>query len=153
MAGGSWFGSLISGYLSDVFGRKSAIQVGAVIWYAFFVILALVSAFTDEACIRVISSVLVCASQNIGMLIVSRVVNGFSVGICSAQVPVYLSELAPPSKRGRLVGCQQWAITWGTTFLFFFFILSRFFFFFLICLSKSPACPFLSLFRTVLIQP
>lgn len=33
--------------------------------------------------------------------------------ICSAQVPVYISELAPPSKRGRLVGSQQWAITWG----------------------------------------
>lgn len=54
-----------------------------------------------------------CASQNIGMLIVGRVINGISVGICSAQVPVYISELAPPSKRGRVVGAQQWAITWG----------------------------------------
>lgn len=27
--------------------------------------------------------------------------------------PVYISELAPPSKRGRVVGAQQWAITWG----------------------------------------
>ena len=48
------------------------------------------------------------------MLIVGRFINGFCVGICSAQVPVYISELAPPSKRGRLVGAQQWAITWGT---------------------------------------
>lgn len=47
------------------------------------------------------------------MLIVGRFINGFCVGICSAQVPVYISELAPPSKRGRLVGAQQWAITWG----------------------------------------
>ena len=32
MAGGSWLGALASGFLSDMLGRKSAIQVGAVIW-------------------------------------------------------------------------------------------------------------------------
>lgn len=53
------------------------------------------------------------------MLIVGRVINGLSVGICSAQVPVYLSEIAPPSKRGRLVGSQQWAITWGIMIMFY----------------------------------
>jgi MFS family permease len=53
------------------------------------------------------------------MLIVGRVINGFAVGICSAQVPVYISEIAPPSKRGRLVGCQQWAITWGIMIMFY----------------------------------
>jgi MFS family permease len=53
------------------------------------------------------------------MLIVGRIINGLSVGICSAQVPVYLSEIAPPSKRGRLVGSQQWAITWGIMIMFF----------------------------------
>lgn len=47
------------------------------------------------------------------MLVVGRIINGFAVGIESAQVPVYISEVAPPSKRGRLVGSQQWAITWG----------------------------------------
>lgn len=53
------------------------------------------------------------------MLIAGRIINGFCVGICSAQVPVYISELAPPSKRGRLVGAQQWAITWGIMILFY----------------------------------
>jgi MFS family permease len=72
---------------------KIAIQVGAVIW--------------------IIGCIIVCASQNIAMLIVGRVINGFCVGICSAQVPVYLSEVSLPSKRGKLVGLQQWAITWG----------------------------------------
>jgi MFS family permease len=32
---------------------------------------------------------------------------------------VYISELAPPSKRGRLVGTQQWAITWGIMIMFY----------------------------------
>lgn len=87
MPGGSWLGALVSGYLSDLLGRKRAIQIGAVIWC--------------------IGSILVCASNGIAMLIVGRIVNGFSVGICSAQVPVYITEIAPPSKRGRLVGAQQ----------------------------------------------
>lgn len=99
MPGGSWVGAIVSGFLSDILGRKKAIQIGAVIWC--------------------LGSILVCASQNIGMLVVGRFINGLSVGICSAQVPVYLSEVAPPSKRGRLVGCQQWAITWGILIMFY----------------------------------
>ncbi|EIT74767.1 putative transporter [Aspergillus oryzae 3.042] len=60
-----------------------------------------------------------CASQNIGMLIVGRIFNGLCVGIESAQVPVYISEISPPSKRGRFVGVQQWAITWGILIMFY----------------------------------
>ncbi|KAI9750032.1 MAG: hypothetical protein M4579_006626 [Chaenotheca gracillima] len=99
MPGGSFIGALCSGVLSDRLGRKTSIQIGTVIWC--------------------IGSIVVCASQNIPMLIVGRFINGLSVGICSAQVPVYLSELAPPSKRGRMVGTQQWAITWGILIMFY----------------------------------
>jgi MFS family permease len=52
------------------------------------------------------------------MLIVGRIINGLCVGIQSAQVPVYISECVPPTKRGRLVGLQQWAITWGILILY-----------------------------------
>ena len=62
---------------------------------------------------RCIGSILCSASQNVAMLVIGRFINGICVGIASAQVPVYIAELAPPSKRGRLVGAQQWAITWG----------------------------------------
>ena len=99
MPGGSFVGALLSGPLTDMLGRKRAIQVGSVIW--------------------VVGSIIVCASQDIAMLIVGRFINGLSVGICSAQVPVYVSELAPPSKRGRVVGAQQWAITWGILIMFY----------------------------------
>ncbi|KAI4281648.1 MAG: hypothetical protein L6R35_005600, partial [Caloplaca aegaea] len=99
MPGGSWLGALCSGYISDLFGRKKAIMIGAVIWW--------------------IGSTIICAAQNVPMLVVGRIINGFCVGICSAQVPVYISELAPPSKRGRLVGAQQWAITWGIMIMFY----------------------------------
>lgn len=53
------------------------------------------------------------------MLIVGRFINGLSVGICSAQVPVYITEIARADIRGRLVGCQQWAITWGIMIMFY----------------------------------
>ncbi|PWY68471.1 sugar transporter [Aspergillus heteromorphus CBS 117.55] len=99
MAAGSWLGSLISGFLSDKYGRKTSIQIGSVIWC--------------------IGSIIVCASQDIPMLIVGRIINGLCVGICSAQVPVYISEISPPTKRGRLVGLQQWACTWGILIMFY----------------------------------
>ena len=67
---------------------------------------------------RIIGSAISSASVNIPMLCVGRLINGFSVGICSAQVPVYISEISPPSKRGRLIGFQQWAITWGILIMF-----------------------------------
>ena len=68
---------------------------------------------------RVIGSAIVCGSVNVPMLAVGRAINGFSVGICSAQVPVYITEVAHPSQRGRLVGFQQWAITWGIMIMYF----------------------------------
>lgn len=48
-----------------------------------------------------------------------RVVNGLCVGICSAQVPTFISELAPAQHRGKLTGLQQWAITWGILIMFY----------------------------------
>lgn len=32
MPGGSWLGALVSGFLSDRFGRKKTIMIGCVIW-------------------------------------------------------------------------------------------------------------------------
>ncbi|KAH6644757.1 high affinity glucose transporter [Boeremia exigua] len=99
MPGGSFIGALISGYLTDKLGRRRAIQIGCLVW--------------------IIGSIISCGAQNIGMLIAGRFINGISVGICSAQVPVYVTELAPPSKRGRVVGSQQWAITWGILIMYY----------------------------------
>lgn len=99
MPGGSFIGAITSGFLADKLGRKYAIQTGCIFW--------------------IIGSIITCAAQNLGMLIAGRFINGFAVGICSAQVPVYVTELAPPSKRGRVVGCQQWAITWGILIMYY----------------------------------
>lgn len=68
---------------------------------------------------RMIGSAIICASQNIPMLVVGRIINGLCVGIESAQVPVYIAEISPPSKRGRFIGMQQWAITWGILIMYY----------------------------------
>ena len=99
MPAGSFFGALSSGIVSDRVGRKYAIMIGAGIW--------------------IVGSALVSSSQSIAALVVGRFTNGFAVGICSAQVPVYISELAPTRLRGILVGLQQWAITWGILIMFY----------------------------------
>ncbi|TLS21592.1 uncharacterized protein PpBr36_10137 [Pyricularia pennisetigena] len=99
MPGGSLIGAMVSGFLSDHFGRKPTIQIGAAIWC--------------------VGCVITAAAVNVPMLAIGRVINGFSVGICSAQVPVYISEISKPSVRGRMIGAVQWAITWGIAIMFF----------------------------------
>ena len=32
MPGGSWVGALVSGFLTDIFGRKKAIMISTIIW-------------------------------------------------------------------------------------------------------------------------
>lgn len=98
MSAGSWLGSLLSGLVTERFGRKRAIMLGCIFWC--------------------VGSIIICASQDVGMLIVGRIVNGLAVGIESSQVPVYVSELSQPSLRGRVVAAQQWAITWGIMIMF-----------------------------------
>ncbi|KAL0572867.1 high affinity glucose transporter [Marasmius crinis-equi] len=99
MPAGSLVGALIVGYLGDRLGRKKSIMLAALVW--------------------VVGSILQCASVNRGMLVVGRIVAGLSVGISSAIVPVYQSEITAPAIRGRLVSLQQWSITWGILIQYF----------------------------------
>ncbi|THG95176.1 hypothetical protein EW026_g6427 [Hermanssonia centrifuga] len=93
MPAGSLVGSLIVGRLADKIGRKKTIMISGWIW--------------------VIGSILQCAAVNRGMLVAGRVISGIAVGIASASVPIYQSEITAPAIRGRLVSMQQWSITWG----------------------------------------
>ncbi|KAK9384091.1 general substrate transporter [Kockiozyma suomiensis] len=99
MAGGSFVGSLAAGSISDRIGRKYTVQLGALIW--------------------IIGSAVQCSVQNRAQLVFGRLISGVAIGLCSSQVPVYLSELAPKKIRGRLVGLFQWAVTWGILIMFY----------------------------------
>lgn len=48
-----------------------------------------------------------------GAIIWARIIGGLGVGIASNIVPLYLSEIAPASKRGRYVTFYQLAVTMG----------------------------------------
>jgi sugar porter (SP) family MFS transporter len=71
------------------------------------------------ASIWIVGSIIQCASVNVAMLIVGRVINGVAVGLASMMVPVYQAEIAPKNIRGRIVSLQQWAITWGILIQYF----------------------------------
>ncbi|KAJ2932771.1 hypothetical protein H1R20_g4309, partial [Candolleomyces eurysporus] len=99
MPAGSFVGALAVTQLADRIGRRKTVILAGLIW--------------------VIGSILQCASVNRGMLVVGRIVSGFSVGLSSAVVPIYQSEITAPSIRGRMVSLQQWAITWGILIQYF----------------------------------
>ncbi|KAG0088904.1 hypothetical protein BGZ93_010137 [Podila epicladia] len=99
MAAGSFLGALLAGPFGDKFSRKRTIMLAAMIW--------------------IVGSIIQCATINVPMLIVGRIINGVAVGLASMIVPVYQSEIAPKNIRGRIVSLQQWAITWGILIQFF----------------------------------
>lgn len=86
---GAWFASRGS----DRYGRRSLILAAAVI----FTVGAIVSAIAPDSAI----------------LIISRIVIGFGIGVASATAPVYISEIAPANIRGSLVTFFQLAVTIG----------------------------------------
>lgn len=45
------------------------------------------------------------------MMLLGRIVAGFSVGLLSGNAPLYTSEIAPPALRGALVTGFQFAVT------------------------------------------
>ncbi|KAL4073580.1 general substrate transporter [Scleroderma citrinum] len=99
MPAGSLVGALAVTVLADRIGRKKTVILASLIW--------------------VIGAILQSASINRGMLVVGRIIAGISVGLSSAVVPVYQSEISAPSIRGRLVSVQQWSITWGIMLQYF----------------------------------
>lgn len=90
---GTFFGALFGGSFADWVGRRIAIMSACAI-FAVGVILQL-------------------ASTNLGLLIAGRTVAGFGVGIVSAVVILYMSEISPKAVRGAIVSGYQFAITVG----------------------------------------
>ena len=90
---GCAFGAFIAGALSDKWGRRAVLIVAAILF--------------------------VWASWGTGIahgsveFVIYRVMGGLAVGAASIICPAYISEIAPPSIRGRLASLQQLAIVLG----------------------------------------
>ena len=90
---GAVAGAAIAGPAADTYGRRLMILIAA----AVFIVGALASA----------------AAPGVEVLVVARIVIGVAIGLASAAAPVYISEVAPPESRGRLVSFFQLAVTIG----------------------------------------
>ena len=58
-------------------------------------------------------SLLTAISPNLWLLMAFRLLGGVGVGMASVLSPIYTAEIAPPSKRGRLVGLVQLSVVIG----------------------------------------
>ena len=90
---GCILGAAVAGMLGDRFGRKPILIISAV----FFFVSALFSAIPPS----------------FAVLIWARIIGGVGVGMASVLAPMYISELAPPHLRGRLVATYQLSIVIG----------------------------------------
>lgn len=90
---GCLIGVVVSGSLSDKYGRKYMMLLASVIFT--------LSAFGTGA------------AQTINQFILFRIISGVGIGIASNISPMYLSEVSPPSVRGRFVAIYQLAIVLG----------------------------------------
>lgn len=95
---GTVVGSIFGGIPTDGFGRrKTLIWVGVL-----YLISALWSAFAGD----VVS------------FIIARFIGGLGIGVSTVASPLFISEIAPPAKRGRLAGMFQFNIVFGILMAF-----------------------------------
>lgn len=90
---GTVLGSLLGGWPTDRFGRRATL-----LWIG---LLYFVSAVWSGLATEVYS------------FIIARFIGGIGVGISTVAAPLYISEISPPDRRGRLTGMFQFNIVFG----------------------------------------
>jgi MFS transporter, SP family, major inositol transporter len=95
---GAAFGALIGGRIADQLGRKRSLMICAVL----FLIGALGSA----------------TAPSLVPMVFARIVLGLAVGAASATVPLFLAEMAPANRRGRIVTINELMIVTGQMLAF-----------------------------------
>ena len=96
---GCLIGAFFSDYLSNRFGRKATMLITAVLF--------------------ILNSIGTALPISFSMFVIFRIVGGIGVGIASMVVPMYIAEIAPPKRRGALVGNYQLAIVIGIVVVYF----------------------------------
>lgn len=90
---GTVLGSLVGGLPTDRFGRKATLLWIGVLYLA--------------------SAVWSGLASDVYSFMVARFIGGVGVGISTVAAPLFISEIAPPEKRGRLAGMFQFNIVLG----------------------------------------
>ena len=93
------FAMMVSGPLSDRFGRRPVLRVAAFL----FGLSAIASALAPDFL----------------TLVLARMLGGLGVGAALIIAPMYIAEMAPPKSRGKLVSFNQLNIVIGISAAFF----------------------------------
>ncbi|KAF8817040.1 general substrate transporter [Phlegmacium glaucopus] len=96
---GTFFGALIAGDLADFVGRRTTIIAGCFV-YISGVIVQVATTVNNQP-------------QALGLIVAGRLLAGFGVGLVSATIIMYMSEISPRKVRGALVSGYQFCITIG----------------------------------------
>jgi SP family xylose:H+ symportor-like MFS transporter len=96
---GCLIGAFFSDFLSDRFGRKVTMLITAILF--------------------ILNSIGTALPFSFSMFVLFRIIGGIGVGIASMVVPMYIAEIAPPKRRGALVGNYQLAIVIGIVVVYF----------------------------------
>ena len=95
---GTVVGSIVGSWPADRFGRRHTLLGIGVLFLA---------------------SAIGCAlAQSAAVFIASRFVGGLGIGISTVAAPLYISEIAPPARRGRLAAMFQLNIVLGIVIAF-----------------------------------
>ena len=90
---GTFLGALFAGKPGDAFGSRDALKFVGLMYIA--------SALGSAFC------------WNLESFYVFRFIGGLAIGASSVLAPVYISEIAPADRRGRLTGLFQFNIVFG----------------------------------------
>lgn len=95
---GTVLGSMIAGYPTDAFGRKTTLLWIGILYF--------------------VSAVWSGMAQDVYSFMIARFIGGVGVGISTVAAPLYISEIAPAEKRGQLAGMFQFNIVFGILIAF-----------------------------------
>lgn len=104
-------GAAVAGWISQRFGRKNALTAAAVLFFV-----AAIGTAWPEIGFGMPGS---GDHTFVTLFIVYRILGGVGVGIASMTSPMYIAEIAPPDKRGKLVSLNQFAIIFGMLVVYF----------------------------------
>ena len=108
---GCIIGSAISGLMAGRFGRKKSLFIAGICFF-----LSAAGSYYPESFFFPKG----VASHSLWVVFnLYRVLGGIGVGMASAICPMYIAEVAPANKRGKLVSWNQFAIIFGQLVVYF----------------------------------
>ena len=95
---GAMLGALVGGRLADALGRKGNLLVCS--------------------CLFLVGALGSASAPTFEIMVVARILLGLAVGAASATVPLFLAEMAPADRRGRIVTINELMIVSGQLLAF-----------------------------------